>query len=240
MLSYIRRYCDEYKQNIDLVDKIERECFKIEDLQKKLVQRYIALQYKTETIEQYGWACPTTDLIRCISNFNNGNTIVSIGSGVGFIEHLLEKNNCRVIASDLYTDHEMISKNNFFKKPVLMDGVEMSKQTKQDDTLLLCWSRKFAGDVLKNFKGKRVIYIGEGCGGCCAGDDFFIELKNWVEIKYMSLPAWFHTYNYASFYIRKKIIDPSLKGKKLKNRKRYIRRCIKFEKDLLVENKNLP
>ena len=230
----IKYYCILYKANINVVDKIEHECFRIDDHQERFTKRYVAHTLKTETIQKYGWTCPTFELIKNISNFNKFNTIISIGSGIGFIEFLLEKN-CRVLSYDLYTDYEMQNENiRFFKKPIKADGIEMAKETKDDDTLLLCWpGKEFASETLKNFNGNKLVYIGEGGGGCCADDDFFIETrKNWIEIKDMTLPSWFHTYNNAYFFIRKKDIDSDLKGKKLKNRKRYIRRYIKYNKDL--------
>ena len=230
----IQKFCEKYKFSIEYVTKSENECFDIEDINERLCKRITNDRIKYDMIKEYGWTCPTFEFIRNVSSFNTG-TIVSIGSGNGFIEHLLELKNSKVIASDSYEDYEMLEKDRIFhKKPIKIDAINMAKDTKNIDTLLMCWPREFAIDALKNFKGNKVVYVGESMYGCCASDDFFNELHlNWICIKEIYLPNWRHTYNIANFYIKKKEIDQGLTGKKLKNRKRYLRRYKKYNIDLI-------
>ena len=48
-----------------------------------------------------------------------------------------------------------------------------------------------ASNCLKYFKGKYVIYIGEGYGGCTADDLFHSELKNKYNlINEIYIPQW--------------------------------------------------
>jgi len=61
-----------------------------------------------------------------------------------------------------------------------------------------------AYETLKAFKGNKIIFVGEGKGGCTGCDNFFQELeKNWTETDYISIPHWLGMHDSLMFFVRK-------------------------------------
>ena len=200
---------------------------------------FYCMMLRADTIEKYGWCCPTVELIENIKkllSLVSYNKIYSIGSGLGLIEYLLYSENTKIECYDSYEDREIKKSHIFYIKPIKAEGINVVKNCEYNDILLLIWPREFAGNILENFKGKILIYIGEGCDGCCADTKFFRQLTNdWLLIKEIKLPDWERRISYNACYIlvRKKKVNVKLEGKQLKNRKRNIRRYNKYNKELL-------
>ncbi len=63
-----------------------------------------------------------------------------------------------------------------------------------EHTLMLCWppyDNSMAIEALRRYRGKTVIYVGEGNGGCTADDAFDEELSTkWTLVDELMIPQW--------------------------------------------------
>jgi hypothetical protein len=71
-------------------------------------------------------------------------------------------------------------------------------------SLLLSWppyDAPIGVEVLRAFRGDRVVYIGEGEGGCC-GDDVMFELlaAEWVEVTDHRPVQWYGIHDWITVY----------------------------------------
>jgi|SRR5579859_160419 len=75
-----------------------------------------------------------------------------------------------------------------------------------DRTLFLCWppyGGSMATECLEHYKGDRLIYIGEGQGGCNADDNFFAALeKDWEEVASHRPIQWEAIHDWVTVYDR--------------------------------------
>lgn len=129
------------------------------------------------------FAKPNDEVIRWMVQFS---PIVEIGAGTGYWAKLLTEAGAEVIPYDIAP---VGLGGNKYKQMtedygnVNVGGSEVVEQY-SDHTLFLCWppySDPMAYDCLTRYQGDRLIYIGEGRGGCTGGDMFFEELENWTE-----------------------------------------------------------
>jgi hypothetical protein len=73
-------------------------------------------------------------------------------------------------------------------------------------TLLLSWPpMDEAGHLaLAAYRGNRLIYIGEGEGGCCGDDDLFALIeRDWVEVAEHRPVQWHGLHDYITVYDRR-------------------------------------
>ena len=75
---------------------------------------------------------------------------------------------------------------------VVADGADfVSSRSEQGDVLMLSWPphwNDMAEDSLRAFRGNRLVYIGEGWGGCTATDEFFNLLdEGWSLVRSVPL-----------------------------------------------------
>lgn len=152
---------------------------------------------------EYAFAIPTKEAIKEISKYS---PIIEIGAGSGYWASLLKKQGAEVLAYDKYPKD---NKYKFTKKytDVSKGSEEILKSLNPSYSLLLCWpnfDNDFAYNSLKLFKGKNLIYIGEGNGGC-TGDDNFHNLldKKWNLIKQLDIPQWDGIHDKIMIYKRK-------------------------------------
>ncbi len=85
-----------------------------------------------------------------------------------------------------------------------MDAVDAAHMASPDRTLLLSWppyDSTIGGDILAAYPGSRVIYIGEGWGGCCGDDSMFEAFeRDWTRvaehcpIQYYGIRDWVTVY----------------------------------------------
>lgn len=164
--------------------------------------------------QKYSWAVPDERAIEILAQYS---PLVEIGAGTGYWARLVKDQGGQVFAFDSRFNYSPEDYRNIFGPdsptrpyhPITPGGPEDAGKY-PDCTLFLCWppyAESMAADALKahwRAGGKRIIYIGEGRGGC-TGDDTFHRLleKCYNEIDYYYIPQWWGMHDSLHVYERK-------------------------------------
>jgi hypothetical protein len=157
-------------------------------------------------IKQYAWAIPTEEAIREIVKYS---PIIEIGAGTGYWAMLISQAGGKIICFDKKPPKK--EGNHFCHAieyyPVKQGLSKVLRKSKyRNYTLMLSWAPyddDMAENCLKYFKGKYIIWIGEGDGGCCGSGEFFELLHNtFFEIEFIPLPQWFGLHDNLWIYER--------------------------------------
>ena len=140
----------------------------------------------------FAFAVPDQVALDCVASFG---PVVEVGAGTGYWSWLLRQMSVDVVA---YDTRPPDSTHNGYFAPVFWTRVELGRgqdvvQQHPDRTLLLCWPNMddFALHTLAAYRGNRLIYVGEGEGGCTATDDFHEELnEHWDLAAVVEIPQW--------------------------------------------------
>ena len=170
---------------------------------------------RTKLVALYSYAIPTDEAIRFIAS---QSPIVSIGSGRGYWESLVAQAGGDVICYDsqIIDDGKWI----IYSADETTDPVETYHPTRLGDalctkdhpdrTLFLCWppyDNPMAFDALHIHRlagGTKVIYIGEGWGGCTGDDNFHNELNTYYDCeKTIEIPQWYGLHDKLEMYTLK-------------------------------------
>lgn len=154
------------------------------------------LELRSLFVEEFSWAIPTPDVVGKIRDATHGKKILEVGAGNGLWAKLLKMSGSEIVATDSFESHGFREDNTYL--PVHnLEAVAAIEQNRDCDVLMLIWpayNTDMAERALKAFKGSTVVYIGEGCSGCNANDEFFDELrKNWNEDRFnddIYVPQW--------------------------------------------------
>lgn len=172
-LSYMRRVTPQYKS----FDFRGREI----------------TDYRGKFTREYAWAIPSDSALRAIVKFSN--SICEIGAGTGYWAYMLTQYGANVVAYDLAVpgvhNNTWGHQRTWFN---VQHGDVLSINQHQNRTLMLCWppyDHPMSESVVKLYTGRKVIYIGEGSGGC-TGSEAFHELldNNFHEVDTIELPQW--------------------------------------------------
>jgi hypothetical protein len=148
----------------------------------------IALK-RDEYVKKYAWAIPDDKAIKICKKYL---PILEIGAGRGYWASL--------IGHDIQCFDIEKYENTYYP-------IDTKFKMDNSCTLMFCWppyDDQMAFDYLKEYTGDTIIYIGEGCGGCTADDQFHDELENsWKEIETYKIPQWPGIHDYLSVWRRK-------------------------------------
>jgi len=59
--------------------------------------------------------------------------------------------------------------------------------------IFFCWpdyDKPWAAEALRHFQGDRLVYIGEGDGGCTGDAEFHAQRYHWREKEVIDIPQW--------------------------------------------------
>lgn len=168
---------------------------------------------------RYAWAIPNDEALDTIVAWGN---VVEIGAGTGYWASLLAARGVAVAAYDLHPPDRDV---NVFCDPgvtwtrIRRGGVAKAARHPQR-TLLLCWPpyvsrswddrRPQADDVAywaarRHLRagGRRLVYVGEGNGGCTGGNAFHDLLEHeYALVRTVAIPQWWGLHDRAMFYER--------------------------------------
>ena len=175
---------------------------------------------------KYAWAIPDPASLAFLVDLEarlGGRGILELGAGTGYWAWQLNQLGITVVAYDemppdraanhWHRPHRRRSRHDSAAHPtrpvfhpVGQGGAELAAAG-PDLTLLLCWppyATPFADQALAHYAGTRLIYIGEGPGGCCADDGFFARLDaDWEEIDHHRPVNWWGIHDWITAYQRK-------------------------------------
>jgi len=146
---------------------------------------------RDEFVRKYAWALPSDQAIELLRGLR---PLVEMGAGTGYWASL--------IGGDIICYDINVPEITYW--PVAI-GDPRSLGTEQR-TLFLCWppyNTPMAYDSLCYYKGKTVIYIGEGNGGCTGCDLFHEKLrKDFTCVKELAIPQWENIHDYLTVWQR--------------------------------------
>ncbi len=166
----------------------------------------ILLMARHRYIYKYAWAIPCQKALKAIAKYS---PIIEVGAGNGYWAYLLNKLGADILAFDSSPQNHYAKAGLKFHRQWfdVREGKESVVKDHQDRTLFLCWppyNEEMAFKCLKEYKGKTVLYVGEGGGGCNASDNFFSHIeKHFTEEDCVELPVWYGIHDRLFIFERK-------------------------------------
>ena len=158
---------------------------------------------RPELVKKQSWAIPDSNAISEIKKYS---PIIELGAGTGYWASLISETGCKIICFDKYIDNNPY-KHSIHHYPVYPGDETILNKFSPKMNLFLSWppyNDPFAYNAILNFRGKYLIYIGEGGYGCTGDEKFHNELgKNWDRIKIIDIPQWYGINDYLSIWRRK-------------------------------------
>ena len=164
-----------------------------------------ALMRRERLVAEYAWAIPTEIVVRRLAEFS---PICDLGCGTGYWAKLLVDVGAEVIAVDARPPLE--GHNHCHRSAAFADILRSDAATfdvPPGHALMLCWppySNDMAAQAITRYRGDRVIYVGEGLGGC-TGDDTFHEMlaAHWNQVARYEIPQWDAVHDAVRVYARR-------------------------------------
>jgi len=163
----------------------------------------ISYEMRRKLTKKYAWAIPTPEAIEAIKKYL---PIIEIGAGKGYWASLIDGD---IICFD---KHAGRPEDNFHVDDTagfypVEEGSHEKIAEHPDRTLFLCWppyDTPMAADCLREYGGTHLVFIGEGRGGCTAGDDFWKMIEDgWETIEDIGIPQWNGIHDWLTIYVRK-------------------------------------
>lgn len=156
-------------------------------------------------VKRYSWAIPGGSALEKIASYS---PIVEMGAGSGYWAYLLRGLGVDVVAYDKGDAwHPDLKGKNPPRWTKVLEGTPESLRNHSDRTLLLVWppyAEPMAYECLIHYGGNRIIYVGEGSGGCTADDQFHERLEDrWERVEGVSVPQWDGIHDHMEVWERK-------------------------------------
>lgn len=163
---------------------------------------------RRDTVKQFSWTITDPETVDFIAE-HAGPRLIDPLAGTGYLAALLDARGVDVIATDLHpcSEDNVWHRDSPLWLPVLAaDAVDAVTVHGSDRTLLLSWppyGEPIGTEVLATYPGDRVIYIGEGDGGCCGDDEMFAALNTgWTEVVNHRPVQWDGMHDFVTVYER--------------------------------------
>jgi hypothetical protein len=169
-------YYDLFKANRLDVDRFKEWInlgrppkFNLDDGTRSWLLRY-------EYVRKYAWAVPAQKAINCLKA---SMPIVEFGAGSGYWAQLV---------TGVWDDPNYKAYDNFSTHcftDMFYNVQDVPPIVAGNETFFFCWPymNSMATDAIKLYKPKRIIYVGEGYGGCTADDEFHTLLDDSYQEK---------------------------------------------------------
>lgn len=175
-------------------------------MQDTLMSEFYKRQYFTS---KYGWSVPNEKAVEEIKDFVSGDSIIEIGSGYGMWAKIMQDAGISITPTDSFGNrgNYVPHKDKDFTDIEDLEVTKALEKYGNYNVLMMSWppcDDPLANNALKSFGGSKLIFIGEGDGGCTGDKNFFNELDaNWNEVKYVQIPRWNGIYDALYLYNRK-------------------------------------
>ena len=171
-------------------------------------------------VSNYGWSVPSEKPLEKLKTFIGNNTVLDVGSGYGLWARLLQNEGINVIATTLIPTEDkghMPRENRSFTNVEDISHLEAIEKYPEANVLMMSWppyEDPMAYEALKNFKGNKLIYVGEGGQGCTGCNDFHSLLdQKWKmvgedsidknDFQTIDIPQWSGIHDSIFLYVRK-------------------------------------
>jgi hypothetical protein len=159
---------------------------------------------------QYAWTITDPDTVAFVAK-HAGESVLDPMAGTGYWSYLLGQLGADVVASDIAPPDT--AANHYHKAGIThvrvaqRDAVRAVTYRCAAWTLLLAWppyDSPLGTDIIRAYQGDRIVYIGEGEGGCC-GDDAMFDLlaDGWVQVAEHRPVQFGGIHDYVAVYERK-------------------------------------
>lgn len=138
-----------------------------------------------ELVGRYAWTVTSPDTVGFVVS-RCGGRVVDPLAGTGYWAELLARAGVDVVASDLEPGTNAWHRGYPTHRDVVRGDAREVVAGCSDRTLLLSWppyGSPVGVETVRTFPGGVVVYVGEGCGGCCGDDALFEEFgAGWAEV----------------------------------------------------------
>lgn len=161
---------------------------------------------RPQLVGKYAWAIPCRAALDVLAKHA---PLVEMGAGTGYWTWLLRKRGVDVAAFD--QDPPPSGANHWHAGSESWTKIEIGGPSAlacfAGHTLFLCWppyADPMAAECLKLYRGNRLVFVGEGQGGC-TGDHTFWSLLNdgWEQIEEVTIPQFNGLHDYMQVFARK-------------------------------------
>ena len=168
---------------------------------------------RKDFISQYGFSTPTEEAIDKLVKFIGGDSVLEIGAGYGLWAKLLQDKGVNVTAIDSHdkewTDRKdkgsYDPRNQSYTDVKVMTHLNALQVYDHFNVLMMVWpdyQSLMATEATREFRGSKLIYIGEGDMGCTASNCFHEELNSWEEVERIEIPQWEGIHDSLFLYTR--------------------------------------
>lgn len=167
------------------------------------------LRVRDEFIGSFGFAVLTDAVIDAVRSLT---PILEVGAGSGYWTYELQKIGLDIIATDpgtgRYRFYRSSIEESWHASWCQIERLEGSEAVRRypDRTLLIVWpdyNMPWAVDTLRAYAGRRVIYVGEGEGGCTADAAFHDTLETDFQLTVeIDIPQFFGLHDRVMIYAR--------------------------------------
>lgn len=164
---------------------------------------------RSKFIRGFGFAIPDDDALLVVARYG---PIIEVGAGAGYWAYELEALGVDVIATDIEPVPSAGRQEGGMRferqwHPVVAMDATTAAKIYPYRTLMLIWpsyAQPWAAEALEVYAGKRVIYVGEATGGCCADPRFdeLLEARFEVEAAHR-IPQWLGLHDRLTVWRRK-------------------------------------
>lgn len=177
---------------------------------------------RKDLCRKYAWAIPDPVTIAFVAEHLQEQA-VEMGAGTGYFAWLLSQLGIDIIAYD--STPPDICTNNHYHSPRKDSHSKLLNQTRevyapvlQGEPPILAqhadrtrppYGESMAAECLEHYQGKRLVFIGEGEGGCTGDDVFFERLdKEWTPLDEHKPVQWDGLHDYVCVYQRVEGVAP--------------------------------
>ena len=163
-----------------------------------------------DLVDQYAWTITDPATVAFVAE-HAGPRVLDPLAGTGYWAHLLGQHGVDVHASDLNppgSDGNHWHRAGVTYAPIEADdAVDSTRAHGHNRTLLLSWppyDNPLGWDIVHAYQGDRIVYIGEGWGGCCGDDGMFRLFEcDWVEVARHAPVQYMGMHDFVTVYDRR-------------------------------------